>query len=202
MPKSQIARPVLSLLLITASASLVTYSQAPSAGKTNSDSLTVPGEKASGQCPPAHLWRHQRRSLFFRGRQIPDLHALRRRRSVRPDVHHAGGYAGRQTRRAQTGEHGQGTHDVRLLFPKGDRILFSSTHETSAACPPRPDYSHGYVWPIYNSYEIYTAKPDGSDLRRSDPFSRTATTRNRPSAATARKSSSHPRATATSTFTR
>jgi len=55
---------------------------------------------------------------------------------------------------------------MRLLFPGGDRILFSSTHEASVECPPRPDYSHGYVWPIYNTYNIYTAKPDGSDLRK------------------------------------
>jgi len=60
---------------------------------------------------------------------------------------------------------GKGRTTCGYFFPKGDRILFSSTHETSAECPPRPDYSHGYVWPIYNSYEIYTAKPDGSDLR-------------------------------------
>jgi Tol biopolymer transport system component len=26
--------------------------------------------------------------------------------------------------------------------------------------------SQGYVWPIYPSYEIFTARPDGSDLRR------------------------------------
>jgi TolB protein len=52
------------------------------------------------------------------------------------------------------------------FFPQGGRMLFSSTHETSAACPPRPDYSHGYVWPIYSSYAIYTANSDGSDLRR------------------------------------
>ena len=61
---------------------------------------------------------------------------------------------------------GKGRTTCGYFFPKGDRILFSSTHETSAECPPRPDYSHGYVWPIYSSYEIYTAKPDGSDLRR------------------------------------
>src|SRR5579859_4220813 len=60
---------------------------------------------------------------------------------------------------------GKGRTTCSYFFPAGDRILFSSTHATSAECPPRPDYSHGYVWPIYNSYEIYTAKPDGSDLR-------------------------------------
>ncbi len=66
---------------------------------------------------------------------------------------------------------GKGRTTCGYFFPKGDRILFSSTHETSAACPPRPDYSQGYVWPIYNSYEIYTAKPDGSDLASAHAFS-------------------------------
>jgi Tol biopolymer transport system component len=60
---------------------------------------------------------------------------------------------------------GKGRTTCGYFFPKRNRILFSSTHETTAACPPRPDYSHGYVWPIYSSYQIYTAKPDGSDLR-------------------------------------
>jgi Tol biopolymer transport system component len=61
---------------------------------------------------------------------------------------------------------GKGRTTCSYFFPSGDRILFSSTHATSADCPPKPDYSRGYVWPIYNSYQIYTAKPDGSDLRQ------------------------------------
>ncbi|HME11222.1 MAG TPA: hypothetical protein VKF79_00065 [Candidatus Acidoferrum sp.] len=61
---------------------------------------------------------------------------------------------------------GKGRTTCSYIFPAGDRILFSSTHAASAECPPKPDYSQGYVWPIYNSYQIYTAKPDGSDLRQ------------------------------------
>ncbi|MGB7848598.1 MAG: hypothetical protein WBL63_23500 [Candidatus Acidiferrum sp.] len=61
---------------------------------------------------------------------------------------------------------GKGRTTCSYFFPSGDRILFSSTHATSPECPPKPDYSRGYVWPIYNSYEIYTAKPDGSDLKK------------------------------------
>src|SRR5258708_37422061 len=61
---------------------------------------------------------------------------------------------------------GKGRTTCGYFFPSGKRILCSSTHEASAACPPRPDYSHGYVWPIYNTYNIYTAKPDRSDLPR------------------------------------
>ena len=61
---------------------------------------------------------------------------------------------------------GKGRTTCSYFFPAGDRILFSSTHAASADCPPKPDYSHGYIWPIYNTYQIYTAKPDGSDLKQ------------------------------------
>ena len=61
---------------------------------------------------------------------------------------------------------GKGRTTCGYFFPSGDRILFSSTHAASADCPPKPDYSRGYVWPIYNTYQIYTAKPDGSDLHQ------------------------------------
>ena len=59
---------------------------------------------------------------------------------------------------------GKGRTTCSYIFPSGDRILYSSTHAASPECPPKPDYSQGYVWPIYNSYKIYTAKLDGSDL--------------------------------------
>jgi Tol biopolymer transport system component len=52
------------------------------------------------------------------------------------------------------------------FFPNGKRLLYSSTHLASPECPPRPDYSQGYVWAIYPSYDIFTAKPDGSDLKQ------------------------------------
>src|ERR1700746_404402 len=61
---------------------------------------------------------------------------------------------------------GKGRTTCSYFFPAGDRILFSSTHAADAACPPTPDYSPGYVWPIYSPYQIYTARPDGSDLRQ------------------------------------
>jgi TolB protein len=51
-------------------------------------------------------------------------------------------------------------------FDPGDDIIFASTHETAAACPPKPGFSRGYVWPVYDSYEIYRAKADGSGLMR------------------------------------
>ena len=60
---------------------------------------------------------------------------------------------------------GKGRTTCGYFFPSGDRVLFSSTHAASAECPPKPDYSRGYVWPIYDTYRIYTARRDGSDLK-------------------------------------
>ncbi len=51
-------------------------------------------------------------------------------------------------------------------FIAGDRrLLYSSTFKFDPACPPRPDMSKGYVWPL-GHLEIYTSKLDGSDLRQ------------------------------------
>jgi Tol biopolymer transport system component len=55
-------------------------------------------------------------------------------------------------------------------FMPGGRILYASTHEGGAACPPEPDFSQGYVWALYPSYDIFTADRDGTDLR---PLTRT-----------------------------
>lgn len=61
---------------------------------------------------------------------------------------------------------GDGRTTCSYFFPNKQRILYSSTHGGARECPPKPDYSHGYVWPIYSTYDIYTACPDGSDLKQ------------------------------------
>src|SRR2546426_5664107 len=61
---------------------------------------------------------------------------------------------------------GEGRTTCSYFFPNGKRILYSSTHLGSKQCPPRPDFSKGYVWAIYPSFDIFTAKPDGSDLKQ------------------------------------
>jgi Tol biopolymer transport system component len=52
------------------------------------------------------------------------------------------------------------------FYPDGKSILYASTHLASADCPPRPSYERGYVWPVYASYDIFRARPDGSNLQR------------------------------------
>src|SRR5215475_3172371 len=51
-------------------------------------------------------------------------------------------------------------------FYDGDRkIFFGSTHAADTKCPVKPDPSKGYVWGL-DPYDIYTANPDGSGLKR------------------------------------
>jgi TolB protein len=61
---------------------------------------------------------------------------------------------------------GDGRTTCSYLFPNGKRILYSSTHLGAKQCPPRPDFSQGYVWAVYDTFDIFTAKPDGSDLKQ------------------------------------
>jgi TolB protein len=67
------------------------------------------------------------------------------------------------TRLASTGA---GRTTCSYFYPGGDRILYSSTHLADAACPAPPDFSRGYLWALYSSYDIFTSNPDGSDLVR------------------------------------
>jgi len=51
-------------------------------------------------------------------------------------------------------------------WPAGDRIIYASTEAADANCPPPPDRSRGYIWGVYPSFDIYTAKADGSGAKR------------------------------------
>src|SRR2546423_1122875 len=61
---------------------------------------------------------------------------------------------------------GDGRTTCSYFFPGDKKILYSSTHLGGKQCPPRPDFSQGYVWAVYDSFDIFTAKPDGSNLKR------------------------------------
>ncbi|MDW8168134.1 MAG: hypothetical protein RML74_06555 [Acidobacteriota bacterium] len=61
---------------------------------------------------------------------------------------------------------GKGRTTCAYFFPKGDRIIYSSTHHVSPDCPPPPDRTRGYVWALYEGYDIFSARADGSDLKQ------------------------------------
>ncbi len=61
---------------------------------------------------------------------------------------------------------GKGRTTCGYFYRDGKHVLYSSTHAAAGACPPRPDYSHGYVWAVYSSYQIYYASADGKIVKQ------------------------------------
>lgn len=61
---------------------------------------------------------------------------------------------------------GEGRTTCAYFYPDGERIIYSSTHHHDASCPAPPDMSLGYVWPIYDTYDVFSANLDGTDLRQ------------------------------------
>lgn len=61
---------------------------------------------------------------------------------------------------------GTGRTTCSYFFPNLGRILYSSTHLGSKECPTRPDFSQGYVWAVYPTYDIFIARPNGSELKQ------------------------------------
>ncbi len=58
---------------------------------------------------------------------------------------------------------GGGRTTCSYFLPDG-KIIYASTHESGAKCPESQMFAEGrYVWPLFNSYDIYIANSDGSN---------------------------------------
>ncbi|MFN2571500.1 MAG: TolB family protein [Gemmatimonadales bacterium] len=60
---------------------------------------------------------------------------------------------------------GKGRTTCGYFYADDRRIFYATTEHAGSACPPRPDYSKGYVWALYN-YDIYAADATGQRGRR------------------------------------
>jgi Tol biopolymer transport system component len=61
---------------------------------------------------------------------------------------------------------GEGRTTCSYFTPDGKHVVYASTYLGGKACPPKPDFSRGYVWPVYDAYDIFKANPDGSGVTR------------------------------------
>lgn len=61
---------------------------------------------------------------------------------------------------------GKGATTCAHFLPGDQEVIYASTHLGGDACPPRPDHSMGYVWALYDSYDIFKAGADGSGPAR------------------------------------
>ncbi|MBI4540772.1 MAG: PD40 domain-containing protein [Gemmatimonadetes bacterium] len=132
----------------------------PAGAQTGADSLREPRE--------VHL--RNVRQLTFGGENAEAYFSFDGRRLVLQTTPADGGcdqiysldLASGQRRRVSTG---RGRTTCAYYYASGEKILYSSTHHWLEACPPRPDYSRGYVWAVYPTYDIFVVDADGSDLR-------------------------------------
>jgi TolB protein len=70
------------------------------------------------------------------------------------------------TGRSRRVSNGQGRVTCGYLYDDGRRVLYASTHLAGPACPPPVDRSKGYVWPMFESYDIVSHALDGSGFER------------------------------------
>jgi Tol biopolymer transport system component len=61
---------------------------------------------------------------------------------------------------------GEGSTTCSFIAPDNQSIIYASTYLGGAECPPKPDMSRGYIWALYDTYDIFKADPDGSNLVR------------------------------------
>ncbi len=61
---------------------------------------------------------------------------------------------------------GAGVTTCSFIAPDNKSVIYASTYLAGDECLPKPDHSRGYVWPLYNSFDIFKADPDGSNIVR------------------------------------
>ncbi|ADO71743.1 M20/M25/M40 family metallo-hydrolase [Stigmatella aurantiaca] len=61
---------------------------------------------------------------------------------------------------------GKGATTCAHFLPGDQELIYASTHLGGDACPPKPDRSMGYVWALYDSYDVFKANADGSGVTR------------------------------------
>ena len=62
---------------------------------------------------------------------------------------------------------GKGRTTCAYFMKDGKHIIYASTHEGSADCPApvdRAKYGNKYIWPLYNTYDIFMADTNGNGL--------------------------------------
>lgn len=61
---------------------------------------------------------------------------------------------------------GKGRTTCAFFTKDNKHIIYSSTHLASPDCPPVPSKEQRYIWPIYDSYDIFMADLDGNIVKQ------------------------------------
>ncbi|HSP87653.1 MAG TPA: hypothetical protein VLN45_05935, partial [Ignavibacteriaceae bacterium] len=60
---------------------------------------------------------------------------------------------------------GEGRTTCSYFLPGDSAIIYASTYLADKNCPAPPDFSKGYVWKLYETFDIFMAKADGTNLK-------------------------------------
>ncbi len=64
---------------------------------------------------------------------------------------------------------GKGRTTCGYFLKDGKHIVYASTYLGGDSCPPVPDrskFGNKYIWPVYDSYDIFMADVDGKNIQR------------------------------------
>ncbi|HSU27797.1 MAG TPA: hypothetical protein VLJ68_05405, partial [Chitinophagaceae bacterium] len=64
---------------------------------------------------------------------------------------------------------GKGRTTCPFFTKDGQHIIYASTHLAADTCPPVPDrakYGNKYIWPLYDSYDIFMSDLDGKIIKQ------------------------------------
>jgi TolB protein len=64
---------------------------------------------------------------------------------------------------------GKGRTTCGAIMKDGKHIIYASTHLGADTCPPVPDrkkYGNKYIWPLYDSYDIFMADMNGKIVKQ------------------------------------
>jgi len=64
---------------------------------------------------------------------------------------------------------GKGRTTCGFFTRDNKHVIYASTHLASDSCPPVPDrakFGNRYIWPVYESYDIFMADLDGKIIKR------------------------------------
>lgn len=61
---------------------------------------------------------------------------------------------------------GKGRTTCSFFMPGDKSILYASTHLGGDDCPPEPSREEGYVWPVYESFDIFVSDLEGNILKQ------------------------------------
>jgi len=61
---------------------------------------------------------------------------------------------------------GMGRTTCSYFLPGDTLILYASTHHYDKNCPPPPDRSKGYVWKLYETFDLFVADLKGNIVRQ------------------------------------